>query len=239
MNILLVGYGKMGKAIEQIALNRGHHIAGKIDINNREELAALPSESVDVAIEFSAPEAAYENIKICLEKGWPVVSGTTGWLEYKSEIETLTREKGGAFFYASNYSIGVNLFFKLNRTLARLINTHPYSVAIKEIHHVHKLDAPSGTAITLAEGIAEEVEKIKGWTLMPEEQDGYLPILSERIEEVPGTHVVTYASEVDTIEISHAAHTRKGFAQGAVVAAEWIKDQRGIFGMDDLLESTN
>lgn len=239
MNILLVGYGKMGKAIEQIALERGHHIAGKIDINNHSELEALPAESVDVAIEFSSPEAAYTNIKQCLEKGWPVVSGTTGWLDFKSEIEALTSEKGGAFFYASNYSIGVNLFFRLNRTLARLMKNQPYEVSMKEIHHIHKLDAPSGTAITLAEGIQAENGDIQGWNLLPEQKENHVPILAEREGEVPGTHVVTYQSEVDTIEISHTAHSRQGFALGAVVSAEWLKGKKGVFGMDDLLENIN
>lgn len=239
MNILLVGYGKMGKAIEQIALDRGHSIAGKIDVNNRAEMEVLSTEAVDVAIEFSAPEAAYANIKACLEKGWPVVSGTTGWLDYKAEVEKLTRENGGAFFYASNYSIGVNLFFRLNRTLARLMNQQPYEVSMKEIHHIHKLDAPSGTAITLAEGLVAEQESLRGWSLLPEKKENHIPIVSERTGEVPGTHVVTYTSDVDTIEISHTAHSRRGFALGAVVAAEWIQGKRGIFSMDDLLGNIN
>ncbi|WP_373512568.1 4-hydroxy-tetrahydrodipicolinate reductase, partial [Persicitalea sp.] len=237
MNILLVGYGKMGKAIEQIALERGHTIAGKIDVNNLGEMEALPTEAVDVAIEFSAPEAAYTNIKMCLEKGWPVVSGTTGWLDYRSEIETLTGEKDGAFFYASNYSIGVNLFFQLNRTLARLMEGQGYDLSITEIHHVHKLDAPSGTAITLAEGIQAEREDVKGWSLMPEKKKNYIPIVSKREGEVPGTHVVNYDSEVDTIHISHVAHSRKGFALGAVISAEWLQNKEGVFGMDDMLEN--
>jgi 4-hydroxy-tetrahydrodipicolinate reductase len=237
MNILLIGYGKMGKTIEQIALERGHQIAGKIDVNNRLDMQALPPEAVDVAIEFSTPEAAYANIKICLEKGWPVVSGTTGWLNHKKEIEEITNDKGGAFFYASNYSIGVNLFFKLNQTLARLTNNQPYEVLVKEIHHVHKLDAPSGTALTLAEGIIAEKQNLNGWTLMPEKEENKVPILSERTGEVPGTHIITYESEIDTLEISHTAHSRQGFALGAVVSAEWIKGKRGVFGMDDLLEN--
>ena len=228
----------MGRAIEQIALERGHSIAGKIDVNNRGEMEVLPAEAVDVAIEFSAPEAAYANIKLCLEKGWPVVSGTTGWLDYKSEIETLTAEKGGAFFYASNYSIGVNLFFQLNKTLARLMKGQGYDLSITEIHHIHKLDAPSGTAITLAEDIAAENEAIHGWSLMPETKENHVPITSKREDETPGTHVVNYESEVDTIHISHVAHSRKGFAQGAVVAAEWLQGKKGVFGMEDLLENS-
>ncbi len=227
----------MGKAIEQIALERGHVIAGKIDVNNKAEMEALATESVDVAIEFSAPEAAYTNINLCLEKGWPVVSGTTGWLDHKSEIETLTAQKSGAFFYASNYSIGVNLFFRLNRELARLMKDQRYDVSITEIHHIHKLDAPSGTAITLVDGIRAENPVIEGWTLEPEEKENFVPITSKREGEVPGTHVVNYDSAVDTIHISHVAHSRQGFAQGAVVAAEWLVGKKGVFGMDDLLEN--
>lgn len=236
MNILLVGYGKMGRAIEQIAIERGHTIVGKIDISNRSEMENLSREEVDVAIEFSAPEAAYGNIRTCLEKGWPVVSGTTGWLAHRAEIEELCNQKKGAFFYASNYSIGVNLFFRLNKQLARLIKDHSYAATMTEIHHIHKLDAPSGTAITLAEGIIGENANLKGWTLFPEEKDGYLPIEAEREGEVPGTHIIRYTSEVDTIEIKHTAHSRQGFALGAVVSAEWIAGKQGIFGMDDLLK---
>ena len=237
MNILLVGYGKMGKAIEQIAMERGHTIAGKIDVNNRGEMEALPTEAVDVAIEFSSPEAAYANIKMCLEKGWPVVSGTTGWLEFKSEIETLTADKGGAFFYASNYSIGVNLFFQLNKDLARLMKGQGYDLSLTEIHHIHKLDAPSGTAITLAEGILAEREDLEGWNLAEEEMENSIPITSKREDEVPGTHVVNYDSEVDTIHISHVAHSRRGFALGAVISAEWLQTKKGVFGMGDMLET--
>lgn len=227
----------MGKAIEQIASQRGHTIVGKIDVNNTAEMEVLSSKAVDVAIEFSAPESAFANSRFCLEKGWPVVSGTTGWLDHKAEIETLAAEKDGAFFYASNYSIGVNLFFRLNRELARLMKGQKYDVSITEIHHIHKLDTPSGTAITLAEGIAAEDSAIEGWTLEPEEKENFVPITSKREEEVPGTHVVTYDSAVDTIHISHVAHSREGFAQGAVVAAEWLLGKKGVFGMDDLLEN--
>lgn len=237
MNILLIGYGKMGRTIEQIALERGHRIVGKIDVQNRSEMDALSREDVDVAIEFSSPEAAFDNITYCLRKGWPIVSGTTGWLEHKSEIEALCRQQQGAFFYASNYSIGVNLFFRLNRYLARLMKGQPYDVSMTEIHHIHKLDAPSGTAITLAEGVSAENDSIKGWTLAPETKEGHLPITSEREGEVPGTHIIRYDSEIDTIEISHTAHGRKGFASGAVVSAEWLVGKAGVFGMDDLLEN--
>jgi len=237
MKILLLGYGKMGKTIEKIALDKGHSIVGKIDLQNRADMDLLGQQDVDVAIEFSSPESAFENIKYCLQKGWPVVSGTTGWLEHRPEIEALCKEKGGAFFYASNYSIGVNLFFRLNRQLARLMNGQGYSSSMTEIHHIHKLDAPSGTAITLAEGIADEHDSITGWKLAPENETGFLQIISEREGEVPGTHIVRYDSDVDSIEISHTAHNRAGFASGAVVSAEWIVGKQGVFSMNDLLSN--
>lgn len=237
MKILLLGYGKMGKTIEKIAVERGHSIVGKIDIQNRKEMDELSSDGVDVAIEFSSPESAYSNIVYCLERGWPVVSGTTGWLEHKAAIETLCSEKKGAFFYSSNYSIGVNLFFQLNKQLARLVGSHGYQASMTEIHHIHKLDAPSGTAITLAEGIIESGKELQGWKLAPETAAGFLPITSERTGEVPGTHIVRYDSEVDQIEIKHTAHSRAGFALGAVVSAEWLPGKIGVFGMNDLLKN--
>ncbi|MEO6287725.1 MAG: 4-hydroxy-tetrahydrodipicolinate reductase [Dyadobacter sp.] len=237
MRILLLGYGKMGKTIEQIALDRGHSVVGKIDVQNRADMDQLKSADVDVAIEFSSPEAAYDNITYCLKKGWPIVSGTTGWLEHRTEIENLCKEQSGAFFYASNYSIGVNLFFRLSRQLARLMNGQEYQASMTEIHHIHKLDAPSGTAITLAEGIIEEREDLTGWKLAPDDEEGFVQILAKREGEVPGTHVVRYESEVDTIEISHTAHSRKGFALGAVVSAEWLPGRYGVFGMNDLLKN--
>ncbi|QRQ99600.1 4-hydroxy-tetrahydrodipicolinate reductase [Dyadobacter sandarakinus] len=237
MKILLLGYGKMGKTIERIAEERGHTIVGRIDLSNRGDMDVLSTPDVDVAIEFSAPEAAYDNITYCLKKGWAVVSGTTGWLEHRTEIEELCRAQNGAFFYASNYSIGVNLFFRLNRQLARLMEGRGYEPSMTEIHHIHKLDAPSGTAITLAEGIAAMSESVDGWKLAPEEAEGYITIKAEREGEVPGTHIIRYESEVDTIEISHTAHNRNGFALGAVVAAEWLPGRYGVFGMDDLLKN--
>ncbi|TLV02627.1 4-hydroxy-tetrahydrodipicolinate reductase [Dyadobacter luticola] len=237
MRILLLGYGKMGKTIEKIALDRGHSIVGKIDVQNRDEMHKLSASDVDVAIEFSSPEAAFDNISYCLKKGWPVVSGTTGWLEHRTEIEQLCKEQAGAFFYASNYSIGVNLFFRLNKQLARLMNGQAYQRSMTEVHHIHKLDAPSGTAITLAEGIIEETEDLQGWKLAPEDEEGFLQITAERRDEVPGTHIVRYESEVDTIEISHTAHNRQGFALGAVVSAEWLPGRYGVFGMNDLLKN--
>jgi 4-hydroxy-tetrahydrodipicolinate reductase len=237
MKILLLGYGKMGKTIEKIAVDKGHSIVGRIDIQNRSDMDQLGTGDVDVAIEFSSPEAAFENIKYCLKKGWPVVCGTTGWLEHRAEIETLCTEKGGAFFYASNYSIGVNLFFRLNRQLAKLMNGQGYTPSMTEIHHIHKLDAPSGTAITLAEGISEENESINGWKLAPDSDPVFLTITSEREGEVPGTHIIRYDSHVDSIEIAHTAHNRAGFASGAVVSAEWLVGKQGVFSMDDLLSS--
>ena len=236
MRILLLGYGKMGKTIEQIAIERGHSIVGKIDVQNRADMDKLQTADVDVAIEFSSPESAFENIIYCLKKGWPIVCGTTGWLDRRAEVEALCKAQSGSFFYASNYSIGVNLFFRLNRMLARLMNGHEYQSSMTEVHHIHKLDAPSGTAITLAEGIIEEMENVDGWKLAPESEEGYLQILAERRGEVPGTHIVRYESEVDTIEISHTAHNRQGFALGAVVAAEWLPGKFGVFGMNDLLK---
>lgn len=227
----------MGKTIEKIALDKGHSIVGKIDIQNRTDMDTLGKADVDVVIEFSSPESAFENIKYCLKKGWPVVCGTTGWLDHRPEIEALCEQEGGAFFYASNYSIGVNLFFKLNRQLAKLMNGQGYAASMTEIHHIHKLDAPSGTAITLAEGIMAETNQMKGWKLIPDTETDFLPIVAEREGEVPGTHIVRYDSNVDRIEISHTAHNRSGFASGAVVSAEWLVDKQGIFGMNDLLSN--
>jgi len=243
MNILLLGYGKMGKTIEQIALGRGHQIAARIDANNRADLETIPAESVDVVIEFSSPESAVANIKSSLGRGWPVVCGTTGWLSHRAEIEQLCREKKGAFFYASNYSIGVNLFFRLNKTLAKFMRNYPsYGVSMTEIHHTEKKDSPSGTAITLAEGIMEHLPNKHRWIekggtpgeAQIESVDA-IEIESLREGTVPGTHIIRYESDVDQIEIKHVAHNRQGFALGAVVAAEWLVGREGIFGMDDLL----
>ncbi|WP_421830682.1 4-hydroxy-tetrahydrodipicolinate reductase [Larkinella sp.] len=239
MKILLLGYGKMGKTIEQIALNRGHEIAGRIDVNNRADLDALGKEDVDVAIEFSSPEAALDNVRDCLKRGWPVVCGTTGWLEHRAEIEELCRQQHGAFFYASNYSIGVNLFFRLNKILARFMKGYPsYHVSMTEVHHTEKKDAPSGTAITLAEGIIEQISTKKRWVNDVDSQPDAVLIESLREGTVPGTHVVRYDSEVDTIEIKHVAHSRQGFALGALTAGEWLVGKEGVFGMEDLLGET-
>ncbi|SFT97537.1 dihydrodipicolinate reductase [Algoriphagus locisalis] len=238
MNILLLGYGKMGQLIGQLSEDRGHSIAGKINIDNREDLDSLDVANIDVAIEFSQPEAAVENIKWAVDKGIPIVSGTTGWLDQKPEIEQLTLAKNGAFFYASNYSIGVNIFFKVNEFLAKLMNeTSGYKSSVEEIHHTAKKDAPSGTAITLAEGIINNITDLNSWNLSEGVSDieHSLPITSKRIDPAPGTHIIRYSSEIDDIEITHTAHSRQGFALGAILVSEWIQGKKGVLSMDDFL----
>lgn len=230
MRIAILGYGKMGKMIEKIALNRGHEIVAKIDINSTD----INFNKADVAIDFSIPDAAFNNIKRCLENGVPVISGTTGWLDKYPEAVALCEKNNGAFIYASNYSLGVNIFFQINEYLAKIMNNHSeYSVAMEEIHHTQKLDAPSGTAITLAEGIIKHTNKEK-WTLEAPEANE-IPIRAKRIDAVPGTHTVRYESEIDSISMTHTANSREGFALGAVVAAEWIVGKSGIFTMKDVL----
>ena len=237
MKILILGYGKMGKIIEQVALHRKHTVPHKIDVNNKAELLKLDNKAVDVAIEFSQPESAYTNIKYCLEHGIPVVSGTTGWLEKKKEIEEICKKNNGAFFYASNYSVGVNLFFHFNKILAKIMNGYPqYEVSMEEIHHTQKKDAPSGTAITLAEGIIGNVKAKSRWVNRDAKANEELAIISKRIDPYPGEHTITYNSSVDTIKIQHTAHSREGFAEGAVIAAEWLHGKKGVFGMDDMLK---
>lgn len=238
MNILLLGYGKMGQLIGQIAESRGHHLLAKINLDNREELMILDPKSIDIAIEFSQPEAAIQNIKWALERNIPVLSGTTGWMEGKLEIEKLTHDRNGTFFYASNYSIGVNVFFKVNQFLAKLMNeTGGYKASVEEIHHTAKKDAPSGTAITLAEGIIDSINALEKWHLIEDqnENEHALPITSKRIDPAPGTHIIRYQSEIDTLEISHTAHSREGFALGAILVAEWIPGKKGVLSMDDFL----
>ena len=237
MKILLIGYGKMGQTIEKIAIDRGHEIVGRIAIENQEDLAHFSGDNVDVAIEFTQPEAAFENLKIATQNGIKVVCGTTGWLENKPVIEQLVKENNTAFLYASNFSIGVNVFFYLNKVLAKVMNPFKgYDVRMEEIHHTQKLDAPSGTAITLAEGIIENYSNKKNWVNNLSAVEDELTIVSVREGQVPGTHTVWYNSEIDEIEIKHTAHNRNGFALGAVVAAEWISDKQGTFTMDDVLD---
>jgi 4-hydroxy-tetrahydrodipicolinate reductase len=236
MKIALLGYGKMGKVIEQIALGRGHEISFKVDVANKEDRENINIENTDVVIEFSSPASAFENLQFCMKKGLKVVSGTTGWLDKKEEIERLCLENNAAFFYASNYSIGVNLFFQLNKQLAKLMNgQNQYEVTSNEIHHTEKLDSPSGTAITLAEGIIEGLKGKETWVNQTIAKTNEVPIWSSREGTVPGTHSIKYISDVDEIEIKHEAKSRQGFALGAVIAAEWIKDKNGILSMDEML----
>ena len=236
MNIALIGYGKMGREIEKTALERGHTVSLTIDINNTEEFTSENLKNSDVAIEFTNPGAAVNNYFKCFDAGIPVVSGTTGWTDKMDMVSEKCREINGTFFYASNFSIGVNLFFELNRKLATMMAAHrEYEVDMKEIHHVHKLDAPSGTAIKLAEDIIRIIPNKTGWVNKPSEEAGQLPICSERTGEVPGIHTVKYESDVDYIEITHSAKSRKGFALGSILAAEFCQGRRGIFSMKDLL----
>jgi len=242
MKIALIGYGKMGKAIEEIAVQRGHEIVAKIDATG--SLESLADQQVDVAIEFTRPDAAVQNILFCIEKGIPVVVGTTAWNHEFPRVKAAVETKNGAMLYASNFSVGVNIFFEINRRLAQLMNPHiEYTVNIEEIHHLQKLDAPSGTAVSIANDILGNSSSLKQWKLgeesAPEVQSDELAITSFRQPDVPGTHVVSYRSEVDTIEIRHEAHSRKGFALGAVIAAEFLNGKKGIFTMSDVLKITH
>lgn len=235
MKIALVGYGKMGKTIEQIALSRGHEIVSIIDINNPDDFESAAFKSADVAIEFTTPATAFDNYMKCFAANVPVVSGTTGWTVRMGEIKEMCEKEGKTFFYASNFSIGVNIFFALNKYLAKVMNNFPsYDVRMTEVHHIHKLDAPSGTAITLAEGILENIDRKDCWTLETAEKATDLPIHAIREGEVPGIHEIIYESDVDTISIKHDAKSRAGFALGAVVAAEFTAGKKGFLGMSDL-----
>lgn len=230
MKIALFGYGKMGKMIEQIAQDRGHTIVAKIDDASQN----IDYSTIDVAIDFSTPEAAFQNITNCFNNNVPVISGTTGWLENFSEAVRICEQKKSAFIYASNFSLGVNIFFELNKHLAQMMSElNQYKVSLEEIHHTQKVDAPSGTAITLAEGIIEN-SSYENWKL-DESGDKTIPIKSIREGMIPGTHTISYNSSVDTIEIKHEAHNREGFALGAVIAAEWIQGKTGVFTMKDVL----
>ncbi|WP_353777736.1 4-hydroxy-tetrahydrodipicolinate reductase [Winogradskyella sp. 3972H.M.0a.05] len=230
MNIALLGYGKMGQTIEQIALQRGHTITLKTTSKTED----YSFENVDVAIDFSIPESAFKNINKSIKSGIPTISGTTGWLNKYNDIVELCKSENGAFLYASNFSLGVNLFFELNTYLSKLMKDfQQYDIALEEIHHTQKLDAPSGTAISLANDIIKETDH-KNWTLNTPKSDE-IGITAKRIEDVPGTHIIEYTSEIDSIEIKHTAHNRLGFALGAVIAAEWIVDKKGVFSMKDVL----
>ena len=232
MKIALIGYGKMGKAIEGLARERGHTLL-IYDLGS--DLTTLKRDSPDVAIEFTHPESAAENIRACIQAGIPVVSGTTGWLKEKPTIETYCREQGGSFFYASNFSLGVNLFFRLNQYLATLMSRQSgYQASITEIHHTQKKDAPSGTAITLAEAILKNIPNYSGWALDSTDPKT-LSIHSERKDPYPGTHTITYSGKIDEISITHHAHSREGFAAGALAVAEWLPGKKGVLSMEDFL----
>ena len=229
MKIALLGYGRMGKTIEKLAAERGHEVVKTIDQNDIYDF-----NGAEVAIDFSVPDAAVNNISACLNAGIPVVSGTTGWLAKYDDMVTLCEKQKGAFIYASNFSVGVNIFFELNNQLAKMMQgLKEYDVSMTEIHHIHKLDSPSGTAITLAEGILCNSEK-KDWVLDKKEANK-ITINAVREGEVPGTHTIKFESAVDEITIEHKAHSRSGFALGAIIAAEWLKDKRGVYGMKDVL----
>lgn len=236
MKIALIGYGKMGQAIEAIALQRGHEVVLKVSIENLEDNTIENIRKADVAIEFTGPESAFDNIIRCIDAGVPVVSGSTGWLSRYEEVKAHCTRHNGALLYASNFSVGVNIFFALNKKLASLMTSHTeYDVQMTEIHHTQKKDAPSGTAITLAEQIIGENSRKSSWVNHHSDQPGELVILSERIDPAPGTHIITYTSAIDDIEIKHTAHSRQGFASGAVLAAEFLHTRKGIFSMSDVL----
>lgn len=236
MKIALLGYGKMGHTIERIALERNHEVVLKINDENLDDLTKENICKANVAIEFTNPDSAVENILFCLKNSVAVVCGTTGWLNQLKFVEDKCKEFNGAFLYASNYSVGVNIFFEINKKLAVLMNAHPaYNPTIEEIHHTHKKDAPSGTAITLAEQVIKTLDQKNKWVNEPTQGVNQLSIISKRIDEVPGTHSVKYSSPIDDIEIIHTAHNRDGFAEGALLAAEFIKGKKGVFSMKDVL----
>ncbi len=244
MNLAIIGLGKMGKTIKNLAERAGDKVVLTIDLENRHEFTRENLQKADVAIEFSRPETAFGNIRTCIEAGVPVVSGTTGWLDQFDEAKAICEKNNGAMFYASNYSIGVNIFFVVNRYLAKLMEGQTqYDVRMEEVHHTQKLDHPSGTAITLAEGILEHFTKKTNWITHLQTSDNEqfstpaesLGIISKRVENVPGTHIITWESKIDTLEISHTAHSREGFAAGALAAARWLVGKKGCFGMKDFL----
>lgn len=223
MKITLLGYGKMGRIIEQLATEDGHEVVLKVDEHNRKQIKALDLSDSDVAIDFSRPDAALDNIHLALEAGVPVVVGTTGWLDALPEVRDRVTSHNGALFYASNFSIGVNLFFAAANYLADRIRNEPYAASIEETHHTEKLDAPSGTALTLADGVRDAL------------QHGEVPITSHREPDVPGTHTLSFASAIDTLSLTHVAHSREGFARGALAAAGWLQGKKGVYTMTDML----
>ncbi len=236
MKIALIGYGKMGKAIEAIAIERGHEVVLKVGIENLEDFTPGNVKLADVAIEFTGPESAFENIKRLMDAGVPVVSGSTGWLQHYDEAVEKCSQAGTGFLYASNFSLGVNLFFALNKYLATLMAGFPeYQASMTEIHHTAKLDAPSGTAITLAEQMVSILPGKKGWTKEAKDSGDSIHIESKRIDPAPGTHTIRYSSAIDTITIEHEAHSRQGFAFGAVLAAEFLSGKKGVYTMNDVL----
>ncbi len=236
MKIALIGYGKMGKAIEVIATKKGHEVLMKIDEPNLHEFTKENLLNADVAIEFTSPHSAFENVKKCIEFGIPVICGSTGWTDRLEEMKVFCADNNGAFIYSSNFSIGVNIFFELNKKLASLMSSqNDYEVILEETHHTQKKDAPSGTAITLAEQVLEQVKRKDKWVNELSDNPSDLEIMSQRIDPAPGTHSVKYSSVIDDIEIIHTAHSRNGFASGAVQAAEFVKDKKGFFTMKDVL----
>ncbi len=235
MKVAIIGYGKMGKTIEQILLERNHDVVLKINKDNLEDFTITNLQKATIAIEFSTPKTAIENYYKCFDAGIPVVSGTTAWLEKLTEVKQIIKEKNGTLFYAPNFSIGVNIFFKINQVLANLMNKQNYGVAMEEIHHLQKIDAPSGTAIKTADIIIKELDNINSWKEGQSAKGDELLIVAKREDGVPGTHSVIYSSEEDVIEIKHTAKSRRGFALGAVLAAEWVCKKKGFFGMEDLL----
>ena len=237
MNIAIIGYGKMGKEIEKVAREKGHQIPLIIDIHNQEDLNKKNLEKVDVAIEFTTPQSVIQNLYQCFEADVPVVTGSTGWNDKKEEVENHCRTNGKTLFHASNFSIGVNVLFKLNEYLAKLMNNlEQYNVEIEETHHTQKLDSPSGTAITLTTSLISNIERKKDWEENTKNQADMLNIIAKRIENVFGIHTIRYESDVDTIELTHSAKSRKGFASGAVIAAEFIQGKTGVFNMNDVLQ---
>jgi 4-hydroxy-tetrahydrodipicolinate reductase len=236
MRIALIGYGKMGHMIEEVATQRGHEIVLKIDVNNQHDFNKENISKANVAIEFTGPDSAFNNVMKCLQFGIPTVSGSTGWNDKLEQAKLYCKENNGSFLQTSNFSVGVNIFFEVNKLLAKLMASQPeYDVTMREIHHTAKKDAPSGTAVTLAEQVLANLPRKKNWVNQPANNKEQLSIISERIDPAPGTHYVKYSSEVDDIEIIHTAHSRKGFALGAVLAAEYISDKKGIFSMKDVL----